>query len=124
MSPIFWALLTLLLPHDSLSEVVIEIIQPNHQRILNFAEIHFLQDGQLLPDYLTTFTFSSFTEQHDDAQFCKDANALTFCQNSLVFNVTTGQWEGVEARPSLFIYLRDAYFDEMVKYSTIQQTPS
>lgn len=117
MLSLFWILLTILLPHESLSEVTIEIIQPNHQRILNFAEILFVQDGQSLPEHLTTFTFSSFTQEHDDVRFCNDGNLLTYCKNSVIFNVTSGMWEGAEARPSLFIRLRDAYFDKMVKCS-------
>jgi hypothetical protein len=114
MLPFLCVLLTLLLPHEGLSEVVVEITQPNGHRILNFAEIQLRQDGQLLPDYLATVSFSSTTEKHNAAQFCKDANLFTYCQNAVVFNASTGLWEGAESSPSLFIHLADAFFDKLV----------
>jgi hypothetical protein len=108
-------LLTVLHPLKTvLSDVVVEIIQPYGQRILTFSEIQLLQGGQQLPDYLATFSFSATTEQHNAAHFCNDADLLTSCQNSLVFNADTRMWEGAEDRPSLYIHLTDAFFDTLV----------
>ena len=114
MPSVLALLTTLLLLQESSSEIAIEISQPHGQRILNFAEIQLVQGGQTLPDYLTTLSFSASTEQHNDVRFCNDANELTYCQNILVFHEGSGQWEGAEERPSLYIRLEEAFFEELV----------
>lgn len=96
------------------AEVVVAIEQPRGQRVLSFSEIQLRRDGQVLPDYLSVLSFSLPTAYHEAAHFCGDSNEQTYCQNRLRFNESSFRWEGEEQRPSLFVTLTDAYFDELI----------
>lgn len=109
-----FCVLVALIFQQSLTEIVVEISQPNGQRILDIAEIYMQQNGRSLPDYLTTLSFSSATDPYNDVQFCKDNNVLSSCQNAVAFNASSSRWEGEEERPTLFILSRDAFFGELV----------
>jgi hypothetical protein len=62
----------------------------------------------------TSSSSSSSEESFNDLESCRDLNDMTYCENSLFFNTTSSQWEGVDEHPTLYIHIKEAFFDQLV----------